>query len=81
MYMCGKSSRKEKFRLPPEKSILEIIKQKDDWKFTVDIKDNSKGEPSVTIKTRSDTTAKDAGDEALKEYRRIRNELLGSNPK
>ena len=54
---------------------LEIIKQKDDWKFTVEIKENAKGEPAVTIKSRSDSTAKEAGDEAIIEYNRIRGEL------
>jgi len=54
---------------------LEIIKQKDDWKFTVEIKENAKGEPSVTIKSRSDSTAKEAGNEAIIEYNRIRGEL------
>ena len=54
---------------------LEIIKQKDDWKFTVEIKENAKGEPAVTVKSRSDSTAKDAGDEAVIEYNRIRGEL------
>lgn len=58
-----------------EKQILEILKQKDDWKFTVEIKENAKGEPAVTVKTRSDTTAKDAGEEAIKEYNRIKGEL------
>ena len=54
---------------------LEIIKQKDDWKFTVEIKENAKGEPSVTVKSRSDEAAKNAGDEALAEYNRLRKEL------
>ena len=36
---------------------LEIIKQKDDWKFTVEIKENAKGEPSITVKARSDGAA------------------------
>lgn len=58
-----------------EKQILEIIKQKDDWKFSIEIKENAKGEPSVTVKTRSDSTAKDAGDEAIKEYNRIKKEI------
>ena len=53
---------------------LEIIKQKDDWKFTVEIKENAKGEPAVTVKSRSDSTAKDAGDEAIIEYNTIRGE-------
>jgi len=54
---------------------LEIIKQKDDWKFTVEIKENAKGEPSVTVKSRSDGTAKTAGEAALEEYNRLVKEL------
>ena len=54
---------------------LEIIKQKDDWKHTVEIKQNAKGEPAVTVKSRSDSTAKEAGDEAIIEYNRIIGEL------
>ena len=62
-----------------EKQILEIIKQKDDWRFTVEIKDNSKGEPAVTVKARSDADAKSAGEEALKEYRRVKQEIKEEN--
>ena len=58
-----------------EKQILEIIKDKDDWKFTVEIKENAKGEAQVSVKTRSDGTAKEAGDQALAEYNRIKKEL------
>ena len=54
---------------------LKIIKQKDDWKYTCEIKDNAKGEPSVTIKTRSDDSASDTVDEAILEYRRAKKEL------
>ena len=54
---------------------LRIIKQKDDWKFTCEIKDNAKGEPSVTIKTRSDESATDTVDEAILEYNRAKKEL------
>ena len=57
------------------KQILEVIKSKDDWKFTVEIKENAKGEPAITIKTRSDSTAKEAGDEALEEYNRLNKKL------
>ncbi len=57
------------------KEILEIIKQHDDWEFSVEIKDNAKGEPQVTIKARSDGNIKDAGEKALAEYKRIREEL------
>lgn len=59
-----------------EKQVLEIIKQKDDWKFSVEIKENAKGEPSITVKARSDDTAKETGDEALAEYNRLKKELV-----
>jgi len=55
---------------------IEIIKQKEDWKFSVEIKENAKGEPAITVKSRSDGTAKDAGDEALAEYNRLKAELI-----
>lgn len=55
--------------------ILKIIKQWDDWQFTVEIKDNAKGEPQVTVKTRSDATAENTGEEAIKECNRIRKAL------
>ncbi len=58
-----------------EKQVLEIIKDKDDWKFTVEIKESAKGEVQISIKTRSDDTAKEAGDQALVEYNRIKKEL------
>jgi len=54
---------------------LEILKQKEDWKFSVEIKENAKGEPSITVKSRSDGTATEAGDESLKEYNRLKGEL------
>ena len=59
-----------------EESILKIIKEKDDWKYSVEIKDNAKGEPCITVKTRSDESAKSAFDEAIKEYRAARKELV-----
>ncbi len=55
---------------------LEIIKQKEDWKFSVEIKENAKGEPAITVKSRSDGTAKEAGNEALAEYSRRKAELI-----
>ncbi len=54
---------------------LEIIKQKEDWKFSVEIKENAKGEPAITVKSRSDGTATQAGNEALAEYNRLKGEL------
>jgi len=59
-----------------EKQVLEIIKDKDDWKFTVEIKENAKGEAQVSVKTRSDGSAKEAGELALAEYKRVREELV-----
>ena len=58
-----------------EKQILEIVKDKDDWKHTVEIKENAKGEAVVTVKVRSDISAKDAGEDAIKEYKRIKEDL------
>ena len=59
-----------------EKQVLEILKEKDDWKFTVEIKENAKGEAQVSVKARSDGSAKYAGDEALREYERIRTHII-----
>lgn len=55
--------------------ILEIIKQHDDWEFSIEIKDNAKGEPQVSVKSRSDESAKTAGEKALAEYKRLHKEL------
>ena len=54
---------------------LQIIKQRDDFQFTVEIKQTAKGDAQVSVKTRSDATAKEAGDMALAEYKRIIGEL------
>ena len=61
-----------------EKQVLEIIKEKDTYKTSVEISENSKQEPSITIKVHTDGSAKEAVDEALKEYRRAKEEL--NNP-
>jgi len=58
-----------------DESILRIIKDKDDFTNIVEIKDNAKGEPQVTVKTRSDLSAKECGDRALTEYKRVKKEL------
>ena len=63
------------YRYSMEKQILEIIKEKDTYKISVEISENSKQEPSITIKVHTDGSAKDAVDEALKEYRRAKDEL------
>jgi hypothetical protein len=54
---------------------IEIVKTRDDWKFVAEVKNNAKGEPQVSVKARSDASAKEAGDEALTEYRRLCKEL------
>ena len=46
-----------------------------DFQFTVEIKQTAKGDATVSVKTRSDATAKEAGDMALAEYKRILGEL------
>ena len=40
-----------------------------------EIKQTAKGDAQVSVKTRSDATAKEAGDMALAEYKRIIGEL------
>lgn len=57
------------------KDTLEIIKQKDDYEFSVEIKENSKGEPTISVKVKSDESPKATGDKALAEYRRLKQEL------
>ncbi len=58
-----------------EKQILEIVKDKDDFKNVVEIKENAKGEPSVSVKIRSDATAKDTVDSAIEAYRHAKEQL------
>ena len=64
---------KDSFPMTPE--VLQIIKEKDDYKNVIEIKQTDKLEPCVTVKIRSDGTAKEAGDMALAEYKRIIGEL------
>ncbi len=54
---------------------LTIVKSHDDWKYVAEIKDNAKGEPQISVKARSDDSAKDAGQLALDEYRRLQKEI------
>ena len=54
---------------------LQIIKQRDEWRYSIEIHQTAKGEPTVSVKTRSDASAKEAGDMALAEYKRILGEL------
>ncbi len=63
------------YRYSMEKQILEIIKEKDTYKISVEISENSKQEPSITIKVHTDQSTKDAVDEALREHRRAKEEL------
>ena len=58
-----------------EKQILEIVKDKDDFKNVVEIKENAKGEPSVSVKIRSDGTSKETVDEAVATYKHAKEEL------
>lgn len=59
-----------------EPQIVNIVKQHDHWKFSVEIKGKAiKGEEQVTVKARSDSGAQDAGQTALAEYNRLNNEL------
>lgn len=56
-------------------NVLEILKQKEDWKYSVEIKENASGQPSLSVKTRSDDSAKAAFDEALREYKSAKKQL------
>ena len=58
-----------------EKQVLEIIKQKDDYQNVVEISENAKGETQISVKIRRDGDVKSAGDDAVKEYNRIKGEL------
>ena len=58
-----------------EKQILEIIKGKDDYKNVVEIKETAKGDPIVSVKVRGDGTTEEVGNEAIKEYKRAKQEL------
>lgn len=54
---------------------LQIKRPHDDWKFSVEIKENSKGEPAITIKAKDDSIISNAGDLAIQEYYRVKKEL------
>lgn len=54
---------------------IRVIKDRDHWKHSVEIKENAKGETLVTVKSRSEDSAEDAGIEAVKEFKRIKGEL------
>jgi len=59
-----------------EEQILKIIKDKDDYKNVVEIKENAKGEPSVSIKVRDDETdAKKTVDAAITAYKHAKTGL------
>lgn len=60
---------------PSREQILRILQEKDHYKFSVEISENAKGEPQVTVKTHSEDDVEEAGIQALKEYNRIRKEL------
>ena len=55
--------------------ILIIVKQHDDWQNSVEIKENSKGEPAITIKTRSDGDLQDLIDLALEKYKAAKDKI------
>lgn len=58
-----------------KEEILRIIKDKDDFKNVVEIKENAKGEPSVSVKVRDDGTVKEAVDLAVVGYKHAKEEL------
>ncbi len=58
-----------------DREVLEIVKQKDDYRVSIEISENAKQEPQVTVKVRGDGSAEQAGKEAIAEYKRIREEM------
>jgi len=54
---------------------IRVIKDKDHYKNSVQITENAKGEIQVTVKVRDDDSVKDAGTEAVAEYKRVKQEL------
>ena len=60
----------------PATQYIKIVKDKDDFTNVVEIKENAKGEPQVSVKVRNDANVKEAGDKALEEYTRLKLKLL-----
>jgi len=58
-----------------DKEILEIIKQKDDFAFVVEISETAKGDTQISVKVRTDSDVKEAGKKAQEEYLRLKKEL------
>ncbi len=58
-----------------EKQILEIIKDRDDFKTVIEIKENAKGEPSISVKLRSDVGSITTVDDAVAAYKYAKKEL------
>lgn len=56
--------------------IIQVLKEKEHYKYSVEISQTAKGEPQVTVKTHSEDNVKGAADEAIKEYKRIQKELM-----
>lgn len=57
-----------------EKEIIQILKDKDDFKNVVEIKDNAKGEPQVSVKARGEDMA-ETMKRAIENYKKIQKEL------
>jgi len=53
---------------------LKIIKDKDDYMNVVEIKDNAKGEPQVSVKARGEDMT-ETMNRAIKNYKKIQKEL------
>jgi len=55
--------------------ILRIIKQHDDWQNSVEIKETAKGDPCITIKTRSDGDLQELVELALAKFKAAKEKL------
>ena len=59
--------------------ILRIIKQHDDWQNSVEIKETAKGDPCITIKTRSDGDLQELVELALAKYKAAKEKITGDS--
>jgi len=54
--------------------ILKVVKDKDDYANVIEIKDNAKGEPQVSVKARGEDMA-ETMKRAIENYKKIQKEL------
>ncbi len=57
-----------------EKEVIQVLKDKDDYANVIEIKDNAKGEPQVSVKARGEDMA-ETMKRAIENYKKIQLEL------